>query len=90
MTFNPSEYQLIYKERPSFCQWAISRGALFLPKIYDDGNGYDLTSKAYIFMKRLHQSYETFMRLESEERDKLFEIELQLMKKEAEGDKNDK
>lgn len=92
MTFNPTEYHLWYKEYPMFCQWALHKGILFLPKECsedEEDKQYDLTSKAYILMKRLGQSYEHIMRMPSDERDKLFEMEMRLIREEAKKLKND-
>lgn len=85
MTFNPTECHLWYKEYPMFILWAARKGILFLPKEVaedEEFKKYDLTSKVYIFMKRLHQSYETVMLMDADERDKLFEMEMQLIKEE--------
>lgn len=85
MTFNPAEFRFWYRDFPAFFQWAMRRDVLFPPKeIADDGNSaYDLTSKMYVLMKRLGQSYETIMNMPAEERDKIFEMEIQLMEEEA-------
>ena len=40
-------------------------------------------------MKRLGQDYSKIMEMPSEERDKLFEMEMQLIKKELASDKNE-
>lgn len=94
MTFNPTEYHFLCKEYPMFNLWAEQKGILFLPKEIaedDEFKKYDLTSKAYIFMKRLHQSYSTFMLMDADERDRLFEMEMKLIKEEAkEKEKYDK
>lgn len=87
MTFNPTEYHYLVKEYPMLTLWAMQKGILFLPKEIsedDEFNKYDLTSKAYIFMKRLNQNYETVMLMDADERDELFKMEMRLIKKEAE------
>lgn len=86
MTFNPTEYHFWHKEYPMFTQWAIQKGILFPPKEFaedDELKQYDLTSKAYIFMKRLGQDYNMFMLMDAEERDKIFEMEMELIKEES-------
>ena len=81
-----------------FCLWAVQKGILFLPRqiaeAEDEFGNYDLTSKLYIFMKRLNQSYSTVMMMDAEERDKIFRMEMKLIEeeqkqaKEAESRKN--
>ena len=70
-----------------FSLWASSRGILFLPKEAaeenDSNEKYDLVSKAYILMKRLGQDYNTIMNMPTEERDRLFSMEMELIKEEA-------
>lgn len=91
MTLNPTEYYFWHKEYPMFCLWAAQKGILFLPKEYtedEEFKQYDLTSKAYIFMKRLGQDYNRVMLMDSEERDKIFEIEMKLIKEEAKQREN--
>lgn len=93
MTFNPTEYQLWYKEYPMFILWAAQKGILFIPKEVaedDEFKKYDLTSKVYIFMKRLHQSYNMVMLMDADERDKIFEMEMKLLKEEAKQKENNK
>ena len=84
MTFSPSDYHFWHKEYPQFTQWAMQRGALFLPRetAEEQDNQYDLTSKAYILMKRLGQDYSRIMCMDSEERDKIFRMEMDLIRKE--------
>ena len=86
MTFRSDEFRLLYKECPMFCLWAVSKGILFLPKQFaeaeDEFGEYDLTSKLYVFMKRLHQSYSTVMLMDAEERDKIFKMEMKLIEEE--------
>ena len=68
-----------------FIQWATSKGILFLPKEVsgqEDYEKWDLTSKAYILMKRLGQDYNTIMLMDADERDKLFKMEMDLIKEE--------
>lgn len=91
MTFCPDVYQLWYKEYPMFTQWSASRGILFPPKesAEDADNQFSLTSKAYILMKRLGQDYDTILQMDADERDLLFTMEMELIKKESEHrDKN--
>ena len=40
-------------------------------------------SKAYILMKRLGQDYNTIMNMPTDERDRLFSMEMELIKEEA-------
>lgn len=91
MTFKSDEFRLFYKERPMFCLWAAQKGVLFLPKQVaeseDEFRKYDLTSKAYVLMKRLHQRYGEIMLMDSDERDAFFEMEMKLLKEEAEQNK---
>ena len=87
MTFNPSEAQLRIREYPMFCLWPFSTDTLFLPSGVaedEDDKRYNLTSKVYVLMKRLGQSYTEIMQMDAEERDRYFEMELQVIKKEAE------
>jgi hypothetical protein len=68
-----------------FTLWAIHKGILFIPKEVsedDEFKKWDLTSKAYIFMKRLGQDYNRFMMMDATERDVLFEMEMKLLKEE--------
>lgn len=92
MTFNPTENHLYYKDFPMFNLWASNKEVLFLPKEYsedeDEFKKYDLTSKAYIFMKRLGQDYNRVMMMDAEERDKIFEMEMKLIKEEAKQKEN--
>ena len=85
MTLDPAGYQFWHKEYPMFSQWATQKGILFLPKeIAEDEElkRYNLTSKAYVLMKRLNQSYDRIMSMDAEERDMLFEMEMQLIEEE--------
>ena len=73
------------------CLWAVQKGILFPPKEYaedEKDKQYDLTSKIYILMKRLSQSYDTIMKMDSEERDRLFEMEMSLIRKESRENEN--
>lgn len=91
MTFNPAEYYFWHKEYPMFSQWAVQKDILFLPKEMaedEEEKRYDLTSKAYILMKRLNQSYDRIMSMDAEERDRLFEMEMKLIKEEAKQNEN--
>lgn len=86
MTFNPTEFRFWHKEFPMFSLWATSRGILFMPKEFSEegtSSQYDLTSKIYLFMKRLSQDYKTILMMDSEERDKLFEMELRMIEEES-------
>ena len=87
MTLNPADVQLMQREYPMFSLWASSRGILFLPKEAaeenDSNEKYDLVSKAYILMKRLGQDYNTIMNMPTDERDRLFSMEMELIKEEA-------
>ena len=90
MTFHPDNYQLWQKEYPLFTLWALRRDILFLPKTLsevDEDKQWDLTSKAYILMKRLGQSYGEIMQMDASERDTLFEMEMKLIKEEAKDNK---
>lgn len=90
MTFNPTEYYLWYKEYPMLTLWAVQKGILFIPKEVseDEFKKWDLTSKAYIFMKRLGQDYNRVMMMDADERDKLFEMEMKLIKEEQKQKEN--
>lgn len=91
MTLNPCEYYFWHKEYPMFTQWAVQKGILFIPKEVaedEEEKQYDLTSKAYILMKRLGQDYDKIMSMDAEERDKLFEMEMKLIKEEAKQNEN--
>ena len=92
MTFNPTEYYLWYKEYPMFILWALEKGILFIPKEVSEDDEelqkWDLTSKVYVFMKRLGQDYNRVMLMDADERDKLFELELKLIKEEAKNREN--
>lgn len=86
MTFNPEEYHLWCKEYPMFALWAMHKDILFLPKELseDDKNKqWDLTSKIYIFMKRLGQDYNRVLLMDADERDRIFEMEMKLIEEEA-------
>lgn len=89
MTFRPDEMKLWHREYPMFCLWASRGDFLFIPKEVseDKEEVYDLTAKAYILMKRLGQNYNDIMRMSSSERDTLFQMEMELIKKEAEEKK---
>lgn len=78
--FLPSQY-LIRREKETFGEWSLrNMNSLFLP--YRDPN-YSLESIIHLMMNRLHQNYEVIMQMEQTKRDRLFNIELELMKKEA-------
>ena len=85
MTLSPDALHYWYKEYPMFCQWAQDKDILFLPKAVsetDEIKQYDLTSKIYVLMKRLKQSYETILAMPLDERDMLFEMEMRLIEEE--------
>lgn len=91
MTFNSNEYKIWYKDFPMLILWGIQKELLFIPRQYsedDEFKKWDLTSKVYIFMKRLHQSYQTVMLMDSDERDTLFEMEMKLIKEEQKEKEN--
>ena len=93
MTFNPTEYYFWYKEYPMFILWAAQKGILFIPKEVaedDEFKKWDLTSKVYIFMKRLGQDYNRIMMMDADDRDKLFEMEMKLIKEEIKQRENAK
>lgn len=93
MTFNPTDYHLITKEYPMFSLWAVPKGILFIPKEVsedDELKKYDLTSKAYILMKRLGQDYNRVMLMDAEDRDALFEMEMKLIQEEQKQQKETK
>lgn len=85
MTFGSSTYWAYYRDCPMFSFWGIKHGNLFFPKsVTQTGEyaEYDLTSKAYVFMKRLGQDYKTIMLMESTERDEIFAMEMKLIEEE--------
>lgn len=91
MTLNPTEYYLWYKEYPMFSLWATQKEVLFMPKVLseeDESKKWDLASKAYIFMKRLGQDYNRVMLMDADERDKIFDMEMQLIKEEQKQKEN--
>lgn len=68
-----------------FSLWAILKGILFVPKEVsedDEFKKWDLTSKIYVFMKRLGQDYNRVLMMDADERDALFEMEMKLLKEE--------
>lgn len=86
MTLSQSRTFVYSKEYPLFCLWAIKRGVLFFPKELAEGKDLsetmDLMSKVYILMKRMNQSYDTLMRMPSEEFDFFFNTEMKLIEEE--------
>lgn len=85
MTLTPEKFFIWTKEYPMFFLWAMDKDILFLPKEIsetEENKQYDLVSKAYILMKRLGQDYEKIIRMDAEERDQLFEMEMQLIDEE--------
>lgn len=91
MTLEPHYVFGIVRKNPMFILWALSKGFFFaqlLPEKYEEEDRWDLVSKVYILMKRLHQNYREIMLLPSSERDTLFKMEMKLIKEEAEQSKN--
>ena len=83
MTFSPDDYKLIARDYPMFIQWSVAKDLFFPREIAEDEeNGFDLTSKIYIMMKRLSQSYSEILKMDSDERDKIFKMELKLIEEE--------
>lgn len=85
MTFGSSEYHAWYRDYPLFSFWGVRHDRLFFDKSFSQKGEYaeyNLTSKAYIFMKRLGQDYKTIMLMASDERDELFEMEMKLIEEE--------
>ena len=87
MTFRPEEYHLLYRDFPTFMGWIISKSInlLFFPReilVEKDIYKMDLTSKAYVFMKRLNTDYPTFMQMDEEVREQLFRMEMDAIEKE--------
>ena len=83
MTFSPELSYVIEREYPTFTQWALPRNALFIPKWVfeeDDDKRYDETSKMYLLMRKLNQSYSDIMQMETSLRDKLFDMEMKYMR----------
>ena len=95
MTFGQG-VQLLYRDYAMFTMWLFSKSdkLLFFPRELLEENDlyrYDLTSKAYLFMKRLHTDYNTFMSMDAEDRERIFRMEMDLIAKEnkkAEEHKN--
>lgn len=89
MTFCLDDYKFWNKEYPMFIQWALNKGILFPPRESMDSPDecYDLTSKLYLLMKRLKQDYLTLLKMPTEERDRIFQMELELLQKEEEDAK---
>lgn len=80
----PFQY-IIYRQKDTFGEWSKRNlSSLFLP--YRDPN-YSLTDIIHLMMSRLHQSHDRLMQMEQTERDAYFTKELELMKKEAEANK---
>ena len=77
-----------------FAQWGIQKGTLFFPKWAreeDEDKRYDETSKMYLLMKKLHQTYESIMLMPTSTRDRLFDMEMEYIKKQKEDiEKNSK
>lgn len=88
MTLSPDEPHLIEKTFPRAVDRLLT--GMFYPKeAYEEEaeERYDLVSKAYLLMKRLHQPYQQILMMPISDRDKLFKIELELIKKEQEEQK---
>lgn len=83
MTLNPG-FALYYRDYPMVMLWNRNKDLLFFPReaSEEDGEQHDLTSKAYILMKRLGQDYDKIMQMDAEERDTIFKWEMQLIKEE--------
>ena len=96
MTFGSSEYHSWVRDYPMASLWGINHDNLFFPKNLtskEEYGQYDLTSKLYIFMKRLGQDYNRVMLMDADERDMIFEMEMKLIeeeKKQADEAKNKK
>ena len=68
-----------------FSLWGIKYNNIFFPKTVTQTGEYaeyDLTSKAYVFMKRLGQDYRTIMLMDATERDEIFAMEMKLIEEE--------
>lgn len=77
--------KIIYRKGDTFGEWSVRHlEELFLP--YREPN-YSLVSIIHLMMNRLGQSYETLMKMDQEKRDELFNIELDIMKKEQDANK---
>ena len=86
MTFGQG-VRLLYRDYAMFSMWLFSKSdkLLFFPREIleeNDSYRYDLTSKAYLFMKRLHTDYKTFMSMDAEDRERIFRMEMDLIIKE--------
>lgn len=87
MTFSQEDAKPLYRDYPMFMQWILSKDIrlLFFPREILESNElykYDLTSKAYLFMKRLHTDFNTFMRMDETTRERIFRMEVDLIEKE--------
>lgn len=88
MTLSPDGKFLFEKTSPMATEMLL--GGLFLGKeAYGDETEerYDLTSKIYLLMKRLHQGYQQILMMPAKERDKLFNTEVELIKEESKENK---
>lgn len=91
MTLSPAEAHLWHKDYPMFFQWVFRLWARQRDTVFqareadseDDYSGYDLVSKLYVLMKRLHQSYDAVMQMQPDDRDTLFAMEMKLIREEA-------
>jgi hypothetical protein len=96
MTFRPEEFRVLYRDFPAFMGWILDKSInlLFFPReIFAEKEIYkmDLTSKAYVFMKRLNTDYPTFMQMDEEVREQLFRMEMDAIEKEnREAEQNGK
>lgn len=91
MTLSPERFHLIKREYPLLTLCGEIRGLLFSPRpqksiegLEDSDENYDLVSKAYIMMKRLHQSYREVLLMDEDDLNRFFSMEMRLIKKEAE------
>lgn len=83
MTLSPDGTYLVEKNSPRATDSLL--GGLFLQKERykeETDEKYDLTSKIYLLMKRLHQNYQQILMMSIEEREKFFNLELELIKEE--------
>lgn len=75
----------IVRQNDTFGEWSVRNlEKLFLP--YRDPN-YSLESIIHLFMHRLGQPYDVVMLMDTEKRDTIFKMELQLMEQERQANK---
>lgn len=81
----PGALQHVLTFRGDFGTWAVRNvEELFLPK---RENNYSLNAIIYAMMERLHQDYEVLMRMPDEDRDELFALLEESVKRENEQSK---